>query len=90
MIDAPDIYWEISFAQLVKEYKIQKTERQKYNQLKNAASFTQDQIREHIDPYIKLVERNERDILFRIQQLTEMHKDRIAGYEDLISNEDKI
>jgi len=31
MIDAPDIYWEISFAQLVKEYKIQKTERQKYN-----------------------------------------------------------
>jgi hypothetical protein len=22
MIDAPDIYWEISFAQLVKEYKI--------------------------------------------------------------------
>ena len=27
MIDAPDIYWEISFAQLVKEYKIQKTER---------------------------------------------------------------
>jgi len=35
MIDAPDIYWEISFAQLVKEYKIQKTERQKYNQLKN-------------------------------------------------------
>jgi hypothetical protein len=27
MIDAPDIYWEISFAQLVKEYKVQKTER---------------------------------------------------------------
>lgn len=27
MIDAPDIYWEISFAQLVKEYKTQKTER---------------------------------------------------------------
>lgn len=35
MIDAPDIYWEISFAQLVKEYKIQKTERQKFNVLKN-------------------------------------------------------
>jgi hypothetical protein len=27
MIDAPDIYWEISFAQLVREYKVQKTER---------------------------------------------------------------
>lgn len=25
IIDAPDIYWEISFAQLVKEYKTQKT-----------------------------------------------------------------
>ena len=35
MIEAPDIYWEISFAQLVKEYKVQKTERQKYTILKN-------------------------------------------------------
>ena len=66
MIDAPDIYWEISFAQLVKEYKIQKTERQKYNQLKNLGQFNADHVRDYIDPYIKLVERNERDILFRI------------------------
>ena len=35
MIEAPDIYWEINFAQLVKEYKVQKTERQKYNILIN-------------------------------------------------------
>jgi hypothetical protein len=36
IINAPDIYWEISFAQLVKEYKIQKTERQKFTILKNS------------------------------------------------------
>ena len=47
-------------------------------------------IRDYIDPYIKLVERNERDILFRIQQLTEMHKDRIPGYDELVLNEEKI
>lgn len=52
--------------------------------------FNAEQVRDYIDPYIKLVERNERDILFRIEQLTEMHKDRIPAYDDLISREDKI
>jgi hypothetical protein len=34
VIDAPDYYFEINFAQLCKEYKLQKMERQKYTKLK--------------------------------------------------------
>ena len=91
MIDAPDIYWEISFAQLVKEYKVQKTERQKYNILKNdSGKFTQNQINEYINPYISLVERNEGDILFRINELTDMHIDRINPTQDLITTDERI
>jgi len=40
VIDAPDYYFEINFAQLTKEYKVQKLERQKYTKLKENDHFT--------------------------------------------------
>jgi hypothetical protein len=40
VIDAPDYYFEINFAQLTKEYKVQKMERQKYSKLKESGHFT--------------------------------------------------
>lgn len=42
VIDAPDYYYEINFAQLCKEYKIQKMERQKFTKLKDSEHFTHE------------------------------------------------
>ena len=39
MIDAPDLYWEINFDQLCKEFKLAKVEKQKYQMLKARAQI---------------------------------------------------
>ena len=43
-----------------------------------------------MNPYISLVERNEGDILFRINELTDMHMDRIKDSYALRSTDEKI
>jgi hypothetical protein len=44
----------------------------------------------YVNPYITLVERNESDILFRIDELTKMHLDRIEGSQDFLTDDEKI
>ena len=57
MIEAPDLYEDIDFEQLCKEFKLQKVERQKFEKLRE--KFQSSEIRDFIDPYLELVKRNE-------------------------------
>jgi hypothetical protein len=90
VIDAPDYYFEINFAQLTKEYKVQKMERQKYTKLKDSDHFTRDQVLNYVDKYISMIKRNEKDIYDRIVELTDKHIDRVENSNQVFLQEDKI
>ena len=90
VIDAPDYYFEINFAQLTKEYKVQKLERQKYTKLKDNDHFTPEQVTQYVDKYISMMKRNEKDIYDRIVELADKHIDLCEGSENIFLQEEKI
>jgi hypothetical protein len=86
-----DVYKEIDFSQLYKEYVKVKKERQKYKLLKSKGRFTPQQLKKYVDKYIAIIERNEREIYERLRDLTEAHIDRIEEAEpDMMSTEERI
>ena len=82
MIDAPDLYWELNFDQLCKEFKLAKVEKQKYQLLKAKAQindklFSLSDLKNYIEPYIEICIRNEKDIKDRMNELVDKYIERI-------------
>jgi len=82
MIDAPDLYWELNFDQLCKEFKLAKVEKQKYQMLKTKAQindklFSLSDLKNYIEPYIEICIRNEKDIKDRMNELVDKYIERI-------------
>lgn len=90
VIDAPDYYFEINFAQLTKEYKVQKLERQKYTKLKESDHFTTEQVTNYVEQYISMMKRNEKDIYDRIVELADKHIDLCDNSDNIFLQEEKI
>lgn len=86
-----DLFAECSFNQLFAEFIRMKKERQTYKLLKSKGSFSQTEERKYVASYIQILERNERSLGRRLQQLTDAHIDRIDDIEpELMTAEQKM
>lgn len=86
-----DIYCEMSYDQLFKEYVAVKRERQMFNIQRMMGKYDKEKIKKYIDPYIKIVERNEKDIKARLLELADMHIDRIEDCDpSMMTQEQRI
>jgi len=72
-----DIYYEQNYGQLFKNYKEIKKTKQRFKMHKFKGTFTQAEKRLYIDPYLKILERNQAHVYVRIMELVAMHEELI-------------
>jgi hypothetical protein len=73
-----DIFFELSFGQLYKKNKQYKKDKQRYRIEKLKGIYTSVEIKQFIDPYIKLLERNIKASWDRIIELVDIHEDMLS------------
>lgn len=88
---ADDVYQELNFKQLFNEYKKLKQEKQRLLAQKAKSRFTPLQLKQYVDDYILIVERNEAAVYKRLRSLTDAHIEAIHEVDpDIMTENEKM
>jgi len=85
---ADDLYYEVNFGQLYKLYNDTKKDKQKYKLLKFKGQFSQAHLKQFVDPYIEMLERNQNDMKERLNEFVEMHQDKLQKEKGFVELSD--
>lgn len=88
-----DLLWEINFGELYRLYRQAQRDKQKYKKQKEKGIYENLEIKMYIDPYLRILERNYKDLRGKILELVDLHEDALPIGDmdvDMLTEEQKI
>lgn len=88
-----DLFFELNYGQLYRLYQNGKKEKQRMKLQKFKNTFTQKEVAEFVDPYLKILERNQEQLFIRLRELAEEHEQHLAEDDrelDMMTDDQRV